>query len=837
NYGTHNVETETACESYDWHGTTYTVSGEYTYAYTNGEGCASVDTLKLTVNYGTHNVETETACESYDWHGTTYTVSGEYTYSYTNADGCASVDTLKLTINPQPTLSITNKNQTLVYGADVETAVITNEHSTVSYTLPEGFTATTPNQISSLGLLSVGTYEIPVEAVSDQTPNCGTLYDTIKVTVNPRNVVLTSATETREYNGDVLTNSTVTVTGDGFVTGEGATYDVTGQQLLPGSSDNTFTYTLNSGTLAGNYNITTVFGVLTVTDRTEPYAVTMTSNSNVDPIIYDGLEHTIDEFVTHTFTENGHTYTVSGLTASVTEIFAGTYENAISGTAVVTDEYGNDVTSQFTVNNVPGALTISKRQISITIENADDATKMYDGTPLTVTYDQLHIEGLAETDMLIDGTITTSDYVVGEYPIEDGNMFYMMSAGTSIKSGFKVKHVSGELLKTLASYSPSFYITLGIYVRPLTITATSGTKPYDGTALVGSYTSEGLAVGDVLNATVNGSQLCVGESANEVTAYNVTRSGVDVTDQYTVTTVGGLLEVTPVTTSFACPAAVTLAMNDCDDNIYVTESQLGTPTHALISAGVATATSDLTSLNPMTEGMHTVTWSLLDNCGNVMATCMQLVTLQRPACTGVTYKGHPYPAVQIGSQCWLAENLRNEEDAAGNAIANYRAVGDDPANVDKYGYLYSWYSAVGVAEGNDAVMPATQADGCGSTYVQGICPDGWAIPSQEDVNKLRAAIEDNASVLKTTDPQYWIPGSAGVTPNTDFNAKAEGLYNSATERFEKALLYAYFWESDSELNVSDVLSAVIAYYCDNVMEEISPKADLRPVRCVRKVAH
>ena len=120
--------------------------------------------------------------------------------------------------------------------------------------------------------------------------------------------------------------------------------------------------------------------------------------------------------------------------------------------------------------------------------------------------------------------------------------------------------------------------------------------------------------------------------------------------------------------------------------------------------------------------------------------------------------------------------------------------------------------------------------------MQGICPTGWAVPSQEDLNRLRAAIVDEANVLKTTDPQYWIPGSAGVTPNTGFNARAEGLYNSTTERFEKALLYAYFWESGSQPNISEVLSAVIAYYCDNVMEEISPKSDLRPVRCVRKVA-
>jgi hypothetical protein len=107
NHGTHNVETETACESFMWHGTEYTTSGTYTYEYTNANGCTSVDTLMLTVNHGTHNVETETACESFMWHGTEYTTSGTYTYEYTNANGCSSVDTLHLSINHAVSSEIT----------------------------------------------------------------------------------------------------------------------------------------------------------------------------------------------------------------------------------------------------------------------------------------------------------------------------------------------------------------------------------------------------------------------------------------------------------------------------------------------------------------------------------------------------------------------------------------------------------------------------------------------------------------------------------------------------------------------------------------------------------
>lgn len=55
---------------------------------------------------------------------------------------------------------------------------------------------------------------------------------------------MTSATDTKVYDGTPLTNDTITVTGDGFIEGEGATYQVTGSQTVAGSSKNTFTYSL-----------------------------------------------------------------------------------------------------------------------------------------------------------------------------------------------------------------------------------------------------------------------------------------------------------------------------------------------------------------------------------------------------------------------------------------------------------------------------------------------------------------------------------------------------------------------------------------------------------------
>ena len=76
-----------------------TASCDTVYRYINEAGCASVDTLHLTVNYSTHDVTTETACDSYTWNDMTFTASCDTVYRYTNAAGCASVDTLHLTIN------------------------------------------------------------------------------------------------------------------------------------------------------------------------------------------------------------------------------------------------------------------------------------------------------------------------------------------------------------------------------------------------------------------------------------------------------------------------------------------------------------------------------------------------------------------------------------------------------------------------------------------------------------------------------------------------------------------------------------------------------------------
>ena len=89
------------------------------------------------------------------------------------------------------------------------------------------------------------------------------------LTVTKRKVTLTSGTACKIYDGKYLTCNKVEVGGDGFVEGEGATYDVTGTRKDIGWSYNDFTYKLNDNTKADNYEITVERGFLYVKDQAE----------------------------------------------------------------------------------------------------------------------------------------------------------------------------------------------------------------------------------------------------------------------------------------------------------------------------------------------------------------------------------------------------------------------------------------------------------------------------------------------------------------------------------------------------------------------------------------
>ena len=278
------------------------------------------------------------------------------------------------------------------------------------------------------------------------------------LTITPRQVILTSATDEKVYDGTPLTNHNVTVSGDGFAAGEGATYDVTGTQTDKGSSDNTFTYKLNENTKASNYSIELAPGELTVTPVTDKVIVTITEHSA--SLKYNGAEQSVtgyDTAIDNTLYKETD-FTFSGdATAKGTDF--GSYPMNLKAEDF-TNKNKNFANVVFEI--VDGQLEITKRDVEL-ISGSDE--KVYDGTPLTKN----HI--LIAGDQFVPGEgadydVTGSQTNAGS---SDNEFTYRLNSSTKAIN-YNIKTTPGTLKVTP--------VTDNVIV---TITEHSGSAKYDGT--------------------------------------------------------------------------------------------------------------------------------------------------------------------------------------------------------------------------------------------------------------------------------------------------------------------------------------------------------------------
>ncbi|MCL4549364.1 MAG: hypothetical protein M1495_12435 [Bacteroidetes bacterium] len=112
------------------------------------------------------------------------------------------------------------------------------------------------------------------------------------------------------------------------------------------------------------------------------------------------------------------------------------------------------------------------------------------------------------------------------------------------------------------------------------------------------------------------------------------------------------------------------------------------------------------------------------------------------ACKGVTqilYEGRTYNTVAIGTQCWLKENLDVGTKVNGfgsdNGVIEKRCIGDIEDNCEKYGAIYRWGEVF-----NYKYPP--------SGKVQGICPNGWHVPSSDEFRTLFSSVNYDGNALK-----------------------------------------------------------------------------------------
>lgn len=209
-------------------------------------------------------------------------------------------------------------------------------------------------------------------------------------------------------------------------------------------------------------------------------------------------------------------------------------------------------------------------------------------------------------------------------------------------------------------------------------------------------------------------------------------------------------------------------------------------------------------------GYSTIIWTAVDTCGHEV-TGEQVIYIYHYPCPSVDdAEGNTYNGVRVGCLCWTDRNLVSTKYSSnGNTIPNLMSYvsetfPDATENVAKFGYLYDWYAAADTVTNSIADIEATYAAG---KHVQGVCPNGWYLPTDEDFKTLESV---DAKDLRSTD--LWLEG--GGTNATGFNAVPGGFYNCSTGRFEDAAGNAYYWSCHPVYDKAT--GAMIDYICEKI---------------------
>lgn len=209
--------------------------------------------------------------------------------------------------------------------------------------------------------------------------------------------------------------------------------------------------------------------------------------------------------------------------------------------------------------------------------------------------------------------------------------------------------------------------------------------------------------------------------------------------------------------------------------------------------------------------------------------------------TVTDFDGNVYNTVQIGNQCWMASNLNTTRTATGILINRYCYSG---FTCEPYGGLYTWSTAI-----NGATSSNNNPSG-----VQGICPNGWHLPSDAEWtqlidylinnyiditgsnvgNKLKSCRQASSPLggeCNTSDHPRWNlhPTHYG-TNDFGFSALPGGSINNGVYNYLGSIGY---WWSTTEAASTTALRYYMSHNIGGVYKEPNIKSDWNSVRCLR----
>ena len=204
--------------------------------------------------------------------------------------------------------------------------------------------------------------------------------------------------------------------------------------------------------------------------------------------------------------------------------------------------------------------------------------------------------------------------------------------------------------------------------------------------------------------------------------------------------------------------------------------------------------------------------------------------------SSLTYEGRTYDLVEIGGQCWFADNLATDQYRNGDPILTgldnatwlnttsgaYAIYNNDPVNDATYGKLYNWYTTVDT---------------------RGLCPTGWHVPTDCEWMYLEVSLGMSGSIqeaigfrgtneggaLKAT--TMWTSPNTGATNSSGFTALPGGSSDVNGDFYEIGDEGA--WWSSSEYSSGGASVRILTYFSSSVHRGLNGKQYGFSVRCVR----
>jgi len=192
-----------------------------------------------------------------------------------------------------------------------------------------------------------------------------------------------------------------------------------------------------------------------------------------------------------------------------------------------------------------------------------------------------------------------------------------------------------------------------------------------------------------------------------------------------------------------------------------------------------------------------------------------------------------YSIVKIGSQFWMAENLKtryysgavtdnsityidNDNTWAQDTLGAYCNYNNLESNADVYGRLYNWYAVHNTRK---------------------ICPQGWHVPSAVEWSTMYTLIGGTsiaAGILKESGTTHWATPNSGATNKVGFTALPGGQRNNQVGNYQ-SLGSGGGWWTDTEVAAFEPSAMLIGMWSDAAYLLVNefPRSGGFSVRCVK----